>query len=154
VAQTNHGRVASCSVCPLRGSTMHGHAKWGYKERQYIDPCVQCINTNINVYPLPTAVQNIYLFCVSPNSKINRDVEGDVAGWKCKLCANESGWNVSELLELSDMGKIRRVNRKYVFKLCCLLYCNIEWDIDTAVTDCFYIPNIIFTAQGMSDIKT
>jgi hypothetical protein len=65
--------------------------KVGYKERQYIDPCVQCINTNINVYPLPTAVQNIYLFCVSPNCKINRDVEGDVAGWKCKLCANESG---------------------------------------------------------------
>jgi aminopeptidase-like protein len=25
--------------------------KVGYKERQYIDPCVQCINTNINVYP-------------------------------------------------------------------------------------------------------
>jgi hypothetical protein len=32
----------------------HYHAwtcKVGYKERLYIDPCAQCINTNINVYP-------------------------------------------------------------------------------------------------------
>jgi len=68
---------------------MHGHAKWGTKKGSTLIHASSAL-TPISTCTPPTAVQNIYLFCVSPNCKINRDVEGDVAGWKCKLCANET----------------------------------------------------------------
>jgi len=38
--------------------------KVGYKERLYIDPCVQCINTNINVYPSCCCSKYILVLCI------------------------------------------------------------------------------------------